>query len=611
MASAGTLRRRAPVDLLRSADPLYWLAVLALAGPWVRVELGAWTLYPGAVAAGLLLGATILAEGGWQVALRPLAPLLLLGAWVAAVAALRGEWATALVVAAVTALHFAWGVAALRMGLEGDAAGRVRPALVLLLAASLAMGLALWGVKAFWPAGCRALNCREHTPWPYAFTGGWGSSAQYLLLLLFLLAPLGGPLLTVLRGPLLPRRWALPALSAAAGLGLVAGAPLWAVLLVGVGWALLARLLQPARRDPQRLVLRGLAAASVFALVLVYGLEPGYLHRLWGGEGALPPVRVSLPQPAPRALSSEVTQFLPVLVRNTGWSPLGAGSQGPLVVGLSYLVTPERGSTRTVDSVATVVAGTLAPGQAREVLVPVRLPPWVRDGYLTWRLALGDGTPVPLSAGSLPGFRFSNAAYRRLGLDPDNQLSALSERARAFHEDTRPLIGTTPDAHSAGAVLGDVLDTVFFSPLWGEPEATPPGSAFAAQRSLLPSLLHRYGLIGLGLALWFAWRLFQRALACAERGDLSWQLLPVAIVLLALAGLFTPALASYHAHWAFFLLAGFLEGRYARRYPWPTLRVAPRRPWNRAWSLPWSLRLPLPWRIGAPRRGHAGRVHRR
>jgi hypothetical protein len=127
------------------------------------------------------------------------------------------------------------------------------------------------------------------------------------------------------------------------------------------------------------------------------------------------------------------------------------------------------------------------------------------------------------------------------------------------------------------------------------------------QRPLLPSLLHQYGLIGLGLALWFAWRLLQRSIVCAERGELGWQLLPLSLALLALAGLFTPALGSYHTHWAFFLLAGFLEGRYARKYPWPTLRVAPRRPWLQLRSL----HLPLPWRMGAPRRRHAGRVRRR
>jgi hypothetical protein len=613
MASHGTFRQARSAAFLLQGPPLYWLGILVLAMPWVRFDLGAWTLYPGHVALGLLLAGALLAEDGWQVAVRPLLPLLALGAYVAAVEALRGEWAAAGVVAAATALHFWWGAAAMRLGLQGDGSAGPRAALAALLGLSLAVGLALWAVQALWPAGCRALNCREHTPWPYAFTGGWGSAAPYVLVLLFLLAPVGAPLLATLREGRLREsglrrgRWTLPALGAGAGLGLVAGAPLWGLMLVCVGWALLYRLLGDARRDPQRLLLRALAAGGVFALVLVYGLEPGYLHRLWGGEGALPPLRVTLPQPAPRSLSSEAPALLAVTVRNTGWSPLGSGAQGPLQIGLRYLVTPERGSTRTVESEDLVQVGALAPGETRALLLPVRLPHWVRDGYLTWRPQLADGSLVPLAGGSLPGFRFSNIGYRRLGLDADNQLSSLAARARSFQREARPPERRAPDAHSAAAVLGDVLDTVFFSPLWGEREPGPPGSAFTVQRPLLPSLLHQYGLIGLGLALWFAWRLLQRSIVCAERGELGWQLLPLSLALLALAGLFTPALGSYHTHWAFFLLAGFLEGRYARKYPWPTLRVAPRRPWLQLRSL----HLPLPWRMGAPRRRHAGRVRRR
>ena len=109
--------------------------------------------------------------------------------------------------------------------------------------------------------------------------------------------------------------------------------------------------------------------------------------------------------------------------------------------------------------------------------------------------------------------------------------------------------------------------------------------------------------IGLGLALWFAWRLFQHTLAISERGDPTWMLVTLSLGLLSVAGLFTSALGSYYSHWALFLLAGFVEGRYARRFPWPTLRLAPHRGWR--------LRLPLPWRMGAPRRSHAGRGHRR
>ena len=597
-------RRAAALNLLLEGSAAQWLALFLLATPWLRFDLGGWTLYPGAVALTLLLAAALLHDGGWGAALRPLQPLLALGGYIALVAALRGEWGTAVTVLLVTAGHFAWGAAAFRVGLQGRSGADLRAALLLLLCATLGLGLALWLVQGFWPAGCRALNCHEGAHWPFAFTGGWGSAGQYALLLVFLLPVLGGPLIAALGRPGGgPRRWGLPVLGAAAGMGLLAGAPLWALALVALGWALLLRALGPVRRDPQRLLLRGLAASALFGLVLVYGLEPGYLHRLWGNETALPPVRIRFQGPPPRLLSSDVPVPLALVLRNTGWSPLGGRGGDALRLGLRYLVTPERGATRAVDGPLVVVPGRLAPGDALALDVPVRLPPWVRDGYLTWRLSLADGSAVPLAGGSEPGFRFLNSAYRRLGLDPENQLSAMAARARAFQLEALPPTGAEPDANAAGMVLGNVLDTLFFSPLWGEPEPAGRGHALPQQRPFLPSLFHRYGLIGLGLALWAAWRLLDRALGCQERGDPGWMLLPLALALLGAASLFTPALGSNSSHWAFFLLAGFLEGRYARKYPWPKLRLAPRRLWR--------FRLSLPWRIGAPRRSHAGRVHRR
>ncbi len=596
-------RRAAALDLLLEGSAAQWLALFLLATPWLRFDLGGWTLYPGQLALTLLLAAALVQDGGWSAALRPLQPLLALGVYVALVAALRQEWGTALTVLLLTAGHFAWGAAAFRVGLQGRSGGDLRPALLLLLCATLGMGLLLWIVQGFWPAGCRALNCREGAHWPFAFTGGWGSAAQYALLLVFLLPVLGGPLIAGLGQPGRGlRRWALPALGAAAGLGLFAGAPLWAILLVGLGWYLLLRTIGPARRDPQRLLLRGLAGGALFGLVLVYGLEPGYLHRLGGNETVLPPVRIRFQGVPPRLLSSDGPVPLALRVRNTGWSPLGGQGGETLQLGLRYLVTPERGATRAVDGPQVAVPVRLAPGESLSLEVPVRLPPWVRDGYLTWRLSLADGSAVPLASGSEPGFRFLNTAYRRLGLDPENQLSSMAVRARAFQTEALPPPSAEPDAHSAGMVLGAVLDTLFFSPLWGAPEPTGRGHAFTPQRPFLPSLFHRYGLIGLGLALWAAWRLLERALGCRERGHPGWMLLPLALALLGAASLFTPALGSHTSHWAFFLLAGFLEGRYARKYPWPRFRLAPRRLWR--------FRLPLPWRMGAPRGSHAGRVHR-
>lgn len=602
MTSDAGSRRRTHLALLLEGGTGYWLAVFALASPWLRIPLGPWVLYPGTVALSLLLAAVLLDEGGWVGAVRPLAPLLALGGWVALVAALQGQWTAALLAAGTTAANFVWGAAALRLGLGGRTSAP-RAALVLLLAATLAVGLVLWGVQALWPAGCRALNCSERTFWPYAFTGGWGSAAQYALLLVFLLAPVGGLLVAALAKPgggL--RRWALPGLGAGAGLALVAGAPLWALLLVAAGWLFLRRRLSPATRDPQRLMLRGLAAGALFAVLVVYGLEPGYVNWLWGDENALPPVRVSLAGPPPRGLTSEQATQVPILVRNAGWSRLGS-TGSPLRLGLRFLLTPERGPARVLDGPQVRLPGPLAPGATRTLEVAVRIPPWVKGGYLTWRVTLGGGMLVPLAHHSAPGFRFANLTYHRLELDHDNLLSALAERARAYESETHAPPVATPVMDSAGMIAGDVLDTLFFSPLWGEPEPSGQALPFSSHRPLLPSLLHQYGLVGLGLALWVLWRLLRRAAICAERNDPGWLLLPLALVLLVGAGVFTPALGSYHSDWALFLLAGFLEGRTARKFPGLALRGAPR----------WVWRLPL-WpsrRMGAPRRRLAGRGHRR
>jgi hypothetical protein len=423
------------------------------------------------------------------------------------------------------------------------------------------------------------------------------------VLLAFLLPAVGGALVVLPRAPAgaLPRGTlpALLALVAAAGLGLVLGAPAWALLAVAGGWALLARLLGGAPRDPERLLLRGLAAGGVFALVLVYGLAPGYLYRLGGNGSTLPPVQVTLDGPPPRGFTSETSVPLAVTVRNAGWSALGGNGAGPLHVGVRYLVTPERGTARVLDGVTVPVPGSLRPGETRTVTLPVRPPHWLHDAYLTWRLELADGRAAPLASGSHPGFRFINHGHRRLALDPENQLSALAARARAFARDTSapPAPREARAGTPLGGVLGDVLDTLFFSPLYGEAAPGARGTPLRAGRPVLPALLHQYGLIGLGLGLWALLSLLRRAQDCAAQGDPGWRLLPITLALLAVAALFSAAPASYHALWAFFLLAGFLEGRFARMHPGSRPEPAPRRSWR--------LRIPLPGRSRAPRRPYA------
>ncbi len=216
--------------------------------------------------------------------------------------------------------------------------------------------------------------------------------------------------------------------------------------------------------------------------------------------------------------------------------------------------------------------------------LPVRVPHWVREGYLAWHVEAPAGAPVRLAEDSQAGFRFRNAGYRRLQLDRDNRLSALLARARDYSRHARPAAQQAPDAHSLFMVLGDAFDTLFFSPLWGEAERDAPGAhAFGAPRPFWLQLFHRYGLVALALALWAGWRVWRRAwrLAWSAEGDharLTWALVPAALALLFLAGWFTPELGSYHALWAFFLLAGWVEGRHALMVPRPApRRSAPRR----------------------------------
>jgi len=218
----------------------------------------------------------------------------------------------------------------------------------------------------------------------------------------------------------------------------------------------------------------------------------------------------------------------------------------------------------------------MAPGEARAVDVPVRLPHWAREGYLSLRLENGRGEALPLAEGSHTGWRVTNTHFRPLEGVPDNRLSALYARARAYHAEAKQPAMQSRDRNDAMQVLGAALDTLFFSPIWGEERRAvarhaedlgPPGlSPLNPNRPFWAALFTQYGLIGLALALWFAWRLGGTAVTLARQAgthldSMPWRLLPLCVVLWAASGLFTGALASYHAYWAFFVLAGFMEGR--------------------------------------------------
>ncbi len=589
MASAGTARANSPVAMLLAGDSRYWLAIWVLALPWVRYSFGPWVLYPGHVALGLLLAGTLIAEGGWGVALRPLAPLLLLGGYIAAVAALREQWTLMALALATTGGNVWWGAAAFRLGLQSRDTRPVQEGLVGLFGLILAVGLLFWVVRGFWPGACAVLNCAANGYWPYPFTGGLGNEAAYLLALLFLLAPVGAPFLAALHGRALRPALGLGAGGVLALLGLLAGAALWVWLLLALAWLLLLRLHPPGASGANRLLVRGTAFGLVFLAVSVYGLEPGYLRGPAAGA-VTPTARLALPEAPPRSLTSAASRAVPVRVHNTGWNTLGGEGGAALRLGARILITPERGDTRIYDLGTVPVPGRLAPGDARQVVLSLQPPHWLREGYLAWYLVQGENAPVRLDDASQQGFRFVNTAFRRIAHDPENRLSVLAQRARAFAAEAEARPDRAPPAHTWSLVLGDVLDTVFFSPLWGEVEPAAAGHApFGTPRPFLPALLHQYGLIGLALALWFAWRLLTRALAIAQGGGPAWQLLPLALLLLFAAALFTPVVGSYHGHWAFILLAGFLEGRYAQRHPpragLPTLRW-PTLPWPRLPRLP-------------------------
>lgn len=605
MASNSASRQRISLDdLFGSAAPI-WLAGFALAMPWLRFEVGAWVLYPGQLAVGLLLAAMLLDEGGWARAARALLPALALGAYIAAMAALRGQWLGALLSVSVTLSHFWWGAAAYRFGLGAWASRAAQEALIGLLAAALAFGLLGWALQALWPAGCRAFNCDPSALWPYPFAGGWSSPDHYLVFLLFLLPVVAGPLVQAMREPrTLRRRPLLVGLCAAAGFGWVAGASLWAGLVVLLGMALLTRVLSPRRWDGDRLLLGGLAFGFLLAVVFVYGLAPGYLGRLISGGAPPAPLRVILADPAPRALSSLETTSLRVSLLNTGWQSVGRNGEGPLTIAARLMVTPQRGLTRAYDAQRVTVPAGIAPGQTRTAWLHLRLPHWVKEGYLAWRIEDSRGRSLPLAKGSHPGFRFVNAGFRRLSHDPENRLSPLAERARAYRRETYPPIQPTVDSNGAERIVGEVLDTLFFSPLWGEaPSGSAGVSPLAAGRPFLPALFHRYGLIGVLLAGWFGWRLFDRAIRSANRASPAWQLVPVALLLLGTAALFSAAPGSYHALWAFFLLSGYVEGRHART----SSRIATESAPGRSRRFPF----PRPWRMGALLRGDAGRIRRR
>ena len=593
MASHPPVSHIPTLDGLFSAPARIWPLWLALGLPWFRVEIGPWSLYPLALGCGVVLMVMVLREGSWTVAVPALLPGLGLGAVMGAMALWRGQFAVAAMTAGVTGLHFFWGAAAYRFGLAGGDHRSAGAALVRLPAYFLAAGAVSWLFQAVWPPGCLVWNCDPGLSWPYPFLGGFHSSGQYLLGMLFAAPGLGVALFLALDAPRAGRApLVLAGLAALAGLGLIAGAPGWAVAAAALATGLLSVLAFASGRPGGRLLAKGAVFGFVFGCVFVYGLAPEYwLAR--SGSGAGPdqrgaPLLISLPEPPPRSLSSG--QFSTILLRvvNTGWRTLGREGN-PMWIGARLHVSPERGGTRIHDSIRTRLPVRLKPGAEAEFAFPIRLPHWFSDGYLAWRVMDASGRPVPLHRNSHQGFRVTNAGYHALPLDPDNRLSILTGRSRAFLAQTDPAPSPRSQRDSWNFIIGSILDTALFSPFWGRAVSAREGvGPLSPSRPFLPDVFRQYGLLGVLLAGWFGWRLLSRAASLAlkapEKSALGWRIVAVTGAVVAFMAMVSPAVGSYHAHWAFFLLAGYAEGSFARINP----RQAP------GAGIGWRMRIPIP-----------------
>ncbi len=325
-------------------------------------------------------------------------------------------------------------------------------------------------------------------------------------------------------------------------------------------------------------------------------------------------MKILLTGPATAHLTSVAATPLTLSVTNSGTRTLAP----PLRLLGRVMIPPVRGVARIYEGQPVVLTGRLRPGKSIEVTVPLRLPHFVRGGFLAWRLERADGTAVALTRDSDHGFRFVNTGYRSLSDETDNVLSALAQRARDFRHKTFAPEAESPPGPNIEKILGDMLDTLLFSPLWGEAKNVPPGTswpsrrAFHDDRPFFPLVFSEFGAIGLILILWLLWTTARKADAVGTRTSgaaprLGWQLVPVSLAMLFVLAIFSAAPGSHHVQWGLFLLIGYVEGRYERLFP-PRAPIRLRRTrWAR-------LRLALPrfsWPVRRRRRPRAGRRVRR
>lgn len=630
---AGSHGRLSAMDGLLRRSPLFWGALFALAQPWFRLEWIGWTLYPAQLALTLWAFWALLADKALLYPLKGLYPLLLLGGYLTLMNGIRGEWSGAAIIAGSFLAAYVWGAGAYVAGHGRKGQQTLPPGMVIYLGLVLATGLVFWGLRASAPhwfqampsmdssisggnvagdamemaqfAACRYFPCGIEGQWPFPFQGGWLNHAQYALLLVFLLPTVGALLLgwrQVPRQPGLP--WPLLALVVLATLGLMAGAAWWQWALLLAGMAICTLILGPGRFW----LMQRMAAGLALGALLFYAALPAYLPFLGGEQqrGAQrESARVDLIAPgqttqtartALRTQSVQATQLplsslretlVTVRLTNTGWVPLAGGrgqpddslGQPPEIatrVSAQVLYTDDKGSTSRHEVGGASLAEPLNPGKSREFSITIRLPHWLKAGYLGWRVEKG-GETVTLEADSHPGFRLRNPDYRPLEQDAENRFSIWTQRARRFMQTARATDSTAPPGNGWFVVLGDMVDTLFFSPLWGEQAGDGLQPApFSAPRPVLFQLFHKYGFIGLGLVVYFWLRLKRRAAHLAALKNAAGDPLALELTLLTLwlimaASWVTPELGSYHGLWALFLLGGWIEGRYERAVP-PAMR---------------------------------------
>lgn len=573
----------------------FWLLLLALGSAWLRYPTPWGTLYPAhwllapllawALWRGPLAQPARSAWAGGSFEPPPLLPVVAGAGWVLLLTLLRAQWGAALTLILAAAALAPWAWAAYRLGLGGAPMGTFQPAAILFLAATLGVGLFAWWAQDQWPAACVLLNCDPATPIPFAFRGGWTNSAQYLVLLIFLLPPVGGAFLESWRGGSGGAgHWLLTLIVAGAGLGLLAGMRWWGFLILALGLFLLGQALAADRHPADRLLLRGLIFFSLFTPIALYGMVPGYGTALLFPAGSARSVGVRHTLPSPVVLSSEHEVAETVQVVNTGSVALSASADHPLRLLALVLFTPRSGGDSRMAAAGDArIVRDLAPGEAVNVTVPIRVPAWVSQGYLSWAAEDDSGRPIRLAEALHQGFRFVNGDYTSLSDGEDNTLSALAARARNSAAPLSPAFGGTGPSAGTGPlagtrrsliepVLSDAFDTIFFSPVWGQTGAGQPfGQVFDPARPFLLQVLHQYGLIGLGLLAWFFAGLLRRAihLGFSRRSapSLTWRLVPVSVLLLAAVGLMSGELGRFHSWWGCVLLGGFVQGVHERVFP--------------------------------------------